>query len=94
MSIHWIYIQDYDVEEHPFAVFDPFHLNTKGLIFTIIVSTHRHNLPSEGGLQMLSDIWKTNYLAKEEPINENNTKEIIQRAACHALYTSGILLSL
>lgn len=69
MAIHWIHIEDSEVKEHPFAAFDPFHLNTKGPIFTIIVSTHRHNPPPEGGLQMLSDIWKTNYLAKEEPIN-------------------------
>lgn len=71
MSIHWIYIQDSDVKEHPSAAFDPFHLNTKGLIFIIliVVSTHRHNPPPEGGLQMLRDIWKTNYLAKQEPIN-------------------------
>lgn len=47
---------DYEVKEHPVAVFAPSHLNTKGLIFTIIVSTHRHNPPPEGGLQMLSDI--------------------------------------
>lgn len=57
---------DYEVKEHPVAVFAPSHLNTKGLIFTIIVSTHRHNPPPEGGLQMLSDIWKTNCLSKEQ----------------------------
>lgn len=50
-----MYIQDDDVKEHPFA-FDPSHLNTKGLIFTIIVSTQRQNPSPEGGLQMLSDI--------------------------------------
>lgn len=64
-----MYIQDDAVKEHPFAAFDPFYLNTKGLIFTVIVSRHRQNPPPEGGLQMLSDIWKTNYLAKEEHVN-------------------------
>lgn len=87
-----MYIQDDDVKEHPFA-FDPSHLNTKGLIFTIIVSTQRQNPSPEGGLQMLSDIWKTNYLGKEAYKLEQCERNY-QRAVCHALYTTGVLLSL
>lgn len=62
--------RDCEVKKHPVAVFALSHLNTKGLIFTTIVSTHRHSPPPEGGLQMLSDIWKTNYLSKEQHIKQ------------------------
>lgn len=44
---------DYEAKEHPAAVFFPSHLNTKGLIFKIIVFTQRYNPPPEGRLQML-----------------------------------------
>lgn len=60
------------------------------------MSTHRHNLPPEGGLQMFSDIWKTIYLSKERHMKQY--EKITQKASGYwstpSLYTPPLFFPL
>lgn len=76
MAVHWIYGLWGQRTPSSLLRTKPQYL-PKVWFLQLLCPHKRHNSSSEGGRQMLSDTWKTNYL-KEQHIKN------IWRAACHA----------